>query len=134
LKLSPDDFKAQYRRLHLFLRVGKNDEARDELNLMVPQHPSVTTYNSGAWLLATYPDDKFRDGARAIELAIKACELTDYKDGGVVDTLAAAYAESGDFKRAVTWEQKQAEHGVNEEIVAHLKSFQSRKPWREEEN
>ena len=54
-----------------------------------------------AWLLATYPDSNSRDGAEAVRLAERACELTDRRVPALIATLAAAYAEAGDFSRAV---------------------------------
>jgi tetratricopeptide (TPR) repeat protein len=58
-------------------------------------------FNAIAWLLATAPDDAIRNGKRAVELAMKACELTGNKNGSFVDTLAAAHAETGDFDKAI---------------------------------
>jgi hypothetical protein len=54
-----------------------------------------------AWLLATYPDSNVRDGAEAVRLAERACKLTDRRDPALLATLAAAYAETGDFSRGV---------------------------------
>jgi hypothetical protein len=54
-----------------------------------------------AWLLATYPDLNARDGAEAVRLATRACELTDRRVPALLATLAAAYAEAEDFPRAV---------------------------------
>lgn len=55
-----------------------------------------------AWLLATYPDSNARDGAEAVRLAERACALTERRIPALLSTLAAAYAETGDFSRAVT--------------------------------
>jgi len=62
--------------------------------------------NNLAWLLATCPDVKVRDGARAIELAEHACQLTQFKATVFLGTLAAAYAEAGRFNDATTTAQK----------------------------
>jgi tetratricopeptide (TPR) repeat protein len=62
--------------------------------------------DSAAWLMATAPDAKLRNGKRAVELAQKACELTQWKNGSYVDTLAAAFAEAGDYAEAVRREQQ----------------------------
>jgi tetratricopeptide (TPR) repeat protein len=60
-----------------------------------------------AWLLATCPDAAVRDGKRALELAKKACALTEFRQALMLETLAAAYAEAGDFAKAIE-SQKQA--------------------------
>ena len=54
-----------------------------------------------AWLLATYPDSNSRDGAEAVRLSERACTLTDRRAPALLATLAAAWAEAGDFPRAV---------------------------------
>ena len=60
--------------------------------------------NNIAWLCATSPMEKFRDGDRAVKLAKRACEIESL-DWGFWDTLAAAYAEKGDFANAVKTEK-----------------------------
>ncbi|UCC98001.1 MAG: tetratricopeptide repeat protein, partial [Phycisphaerales bacterium] len=57
--------------------------------------------NQLAWLQATYPSATIRDGAKAIENAKKACRLSGLNRATLVDTLAAAYAEAGNFAVAV---------------------------------
>lgn len=67
---------------------------------------SVAALNNAAWLLATAPNPRLRDGKTAVALASRACELTDYKQPFFIGTLAAACAEAGRFDEAITNAQK----------------------------
>lgn len=96
--------------------------------------PDSGLLNNFAWVLATSPDDHLRDGKRAQEMALKACELTDYGQAHILSTLAAAYAETGDFEAARKWSQKSVELGDDEvrpQLHQELESYQRNKPWRE---
>jgi tetratricopeptide (TPR) repeat protein len=53
-----------------------------------------------AWILATASDASIRDGAKAVEFAQQAVELSGGKDPNFLRTLAAAYAVSGRFSEA----------------------------------
>jgi len=57
--------------------------------------------NDLAWIRATAPDSRLRNGAEAVKLAEQACKLTEFKDPQLIGTLAAAYAEAGQFEQAV---------------------------------
>lgn len=59
-----------------------------------------------AWLQAACPEDELCDGAKAVENATKACELTGWSDYRYIGTLAAVYAQIGDFSAAVQQQQK----------------------------
>jgi protein O-mannosyl-transferase len=87
--------------------LGRNEEALTHLNEALQIKPDSTlTMNNLAWLLATCPDTNVRDGARAIQLAEHACELTDCQMALYIGTLAAAYAEAGRFDDAIATAQK----------------------------
>ena len=94
-------------------------------------------YNRRAWLWATCPDEKYRDGKKAVESATRACELTDWKDADSLNTLAATCAEAGDFDTAVKWEEKalgllaKDDEPSRKDYDARLTLYQAKKPYRE---
>jgi tetratricopeptide (TPR) repeat protein len=84
------------------LAQGHLADAVHELRAAVKFDPgSVAASNNLAWILATSSDDAVRDGAEAIALADAVCRATDYDKPELLDTLAAAYAESGRFDKAL---------------------------------
>src|SRR5206468_11306229 len=62
---------------------------------------SAETLNDFASVLATHPDTEFRNGAQAVALADRACEMTSHNNPLYLGTLAAAYAEAGQFEKAI---------------------------------
>lgn len=92
-------------------------------------------HNSLAWLLATCPDEKFRDGRRGVEMAKRAYELSEGKRVDFLDTLAAAHAEAGEFDQARLWQAKAIEMAPESKKAAYaarLKLYESRQPFRDE--
>jgi Flp pilus assembly protein TadD len=65
-------------------------------------------FNNLAWILATCGDASVRNGNEAVQDAERACELTGYKQSGMMGTLAAAYAEAGRFPEAIATAEKAA--------------------------
>ncbi len=58
-----------------------------------------------AFFLAASPDDGMRDGKRAIELATKACEMTEWQNDSAIAALATAHAEVGEWDDAIRYQK-----------------------------
>ncbi len=94
------------------------------------------SYNRLAWIRATDPDDSMRNAREAFDAAKKACELSEWKNWDWIDTLAAAYAENRDFKRAVEFEGEALRIGHPDEtdrreMQARLALYQQSQPYRD---
>ena len=89
-----------------------------------PRDPSV--HNNLAWLYATAPAGKLRDGIKALEHAVKAAELSNEKNAEILDTLARAYFINGKKAEAIEAEKKalRLEPG-NREFTENLKRYEA---------
>ena len=102
------------------------------------RHPDLPEALNGlAWLLATDTDPSVRHGQEAVALAERACELTRYQAPLVLDTLAAALAEAGQFERAVqtasqarTLAERLGATSLAREIDERLQLYTSGTPYR----
>lgn len=125
------------RRATIWRKQGEYDKAIDDLSIAIQLNPkSDNAYNKSAWLRATCPDAKYRDGTKAVKNATTACELTEWKNYTYIGTLAAAYAENGDFDKAVEWQEKASKMYNDEEKKKWgmlLDLYKSGKPYRDEE-
>lgn len=135
IEKNPENVPALHARADALLNIGKHAEAIADYEKALKLQPdSDGVLNNLAWVLATSPDDKLRNGKRSIELGKKACEETDYKAPHILSTLAAGYAESGDFETALKWSAKAVELGEGEskeQLAKELESYKEKKPWRE---
>jgi len=105
--------------------------------LLNPGSPEAC--NNLAWLRATCPEASLRDGKEAVELATRACDQTGYKIQSLVDTLAAAYAETDDFENAVKYEKLSlglisATPQNRPAMEERLALYEHRKPFRQKPN
>ncbi len=94
--------------------------------------------NDLAWILATHEDPELRNGAEALRLAERACQLQNYKVPAVLDTLAAAYAEAGHFDQAVQTAQRALQLALvtgkvvlAKNIQNRLELYRAKRPYRE---
>lgn len=136
LELGGKNWMVRQRRGDALLAIGRQAEAiADYKDVLQAEGSNPGTLNNLAWVLATSPDDKLRDGEQAVELARRVCEITGYSKGFMLSTLAAAYAESGDFEQAKEWSQKALDAESDEKVRANLQkelqSYEAGKPWRE---
>jgi hypothetical protein len=87
----------------ILLSLAKDPDGSQRLRDIAVNAPdSPRMLDELAWLFATYPDSKSRDGTEAVRLAERACALTERRIPALLDTLAAAFAEAGDFPRAIS--------------------------------
>jgi tetratricopeptide (TPR) repeat protein len=137
LELDEKNFPCRRGRSDAAISIGDHVAALADLEKALELRPDDSgVLNNLAWLLATSPDDDLRDGKRAIDLATKACEKTEWKEAHIISTLAAGYAETGDFDNARKYAKQAVEVGkddgdVAEQLAAELKRYEEEKPWRE---
>jgi tetratricopeptide (TPR) repeat protein len=102
MMLRPGVEQAHAQLRQVLLALAKTPDGLQRLREIAGKAPdSPRMLDELAWLLATYPDSKSRDGIEAVRLAERACDLTERQIPALLDTLAAAYAEAGDFPHAI---------------------------------
>jgi protein O-mannosyl-transferase len=99
---------------------------------------ALEALNNLAWILATTSDARLRNGAEAVKLGLHACEVTSWQQTLLIGTLAAAYAEAGDFDKAVETAQKACDlasaHGEKELLQANqnlMAQYKEKQPFHE---
>jgi tetratricopeptide (TPR) repeat protein len=138
IRLDPKYVLAYYNRGNAWDDKKDYDHAIADYNEAIRLDPKdASPYNGRAWLWATASDAKFRDGKKAVESATKACELSEWKERNHLGTLAACYAEAGDFDEAVKWEEaaiKLTPESEAEEMKGRnerLALYRDKKPYRQ---
>jgi tetratricopeptide (TPR) repeat protein len=134
-----NDYVAAMNYADALMQIGRNGEAVVPLESALRLDPDSTiALGNLAWILATYSDASVRDGVRAVQLAERACELTNYKQTQFIGTLAAAYAEAGRFDEAVAMAQKaianaqkQGEAGLAEKNRGLLQLYLAHKAYHD---
>ena len=107
LSISPDFAEAHHDLANALRRKGRYLDAVAHYESALRIDPrSVLTLNNLGWLLATCADLSVRNGARAVEVAARAELLSGGEDPLILHTLAAAYAENGQFSQAVETAQR----------------------------
>ncbi len=91
--------------------------------------------NNLAWIKATCPVAEFRDGEEAVRLSTIACKDDMFRSAGSIDTLAAAYAEAGDWENAVKWQKRAvllAFPADTEAMRSRVELYEKKQPFRED--
>jgi hypothetical protein len=129
----PKSAETVYNRGNAYYEKGLYEQAISDYNRALEINPRYAiVYNNLAWLLATAEKASIRDGRKAVELALKACELSDWKNPLYLFTLAAAYARFGDFDNAVKWQEKAMEFSEvanKTEGQQRLQFYKKGRPW-----
>lgn len=136
VSLDPSSDIARVNRGSYWLSKKEYSNAITDLREAIRLNPSrAAVLNQLAWILATAPDSQARNAEEAVKLAKRACELTNWKDHDYLSTLAAAYAEAGDYQAADKWQAnalQAAPNDVKEVARKRLDLFRNKQPYRDE--
>lgn len=134
--LEPNRLATLHSKAQMLEAKGYYKSAAQEFRTMSTHFPkSAEARNAWAWFLATCPDASLRSGNTAVFEARTACELSHWDDPGYLDTLAAAYAENGEFDQAIKYATRAVEKSPvsdtrHPHLVQHLAFFQRKEAWR----
>jgi tetratricopeptide (TPR) repeat protein len=123
-------------------QAGRYDLALADYNQLLSLHNvyrggpfRARLLNDKAWIEATCPDARYRNAKQAIADAQDAVRISSYHSASYLDTLAAAYAESGDFDSAIKTQEKAfAAQTKTDKIVGgdeRLALYKQHHPYRE---
>lgn len=134
IRLAPDDPEGYFSR-------GKLREDSCEYRLALADYEKAlqlkpdepTALNNLAWVLAAAPEAELRNGRRALTAALRSVEIQEAREWISIDTLAAAFAETGRFPEAIRSETEALrlappeEHG---DLRRRLELYQAKKAYR----
>ena len=138
LALEPDSAFCQYNLAVTMTLVGQLGESLPHYRRAAELEPSWPgPWRGVAWVLATHPDAAVRDGQKAIEAAQRAVQLCRHGDPQVLDALAAAQAEAGQYEQAVSTAQAAitlataaSDQKLVSDISTRLTLYESQRPYR----
>ncbi len=138
----PDTLRVMANLANSYRTQGRLAEARSKFEelfaiqqrIFGKAHPTtINTENNLAWFLATCANPTVRNGERALRLAQEATAATSHTNAVVLDTLAAAYAETGDFAKAISAQREAIAllgSERNRDYESRLQLYQSGSPYR----
>jgi tetratricopeptide (TPR) repeat protein len=135
IRIEPSNAAAYTNRGDLYADLGQFDQAARDYRAAIRIDPNMgRAYQSAAWLMATCRDERYRNTELALDAAQKAIEIDGADDFRYLDTLAAAYANAGQFEQAVETEEKAIElapDDVVEKYAARLALYKEGRPYRD---
>jgi tetratricopeptide (TPR) repeat protein len=138
LAINPNYVEAHNNLGTALVQLGRVSEALAHFQKAMEINPlNVEAENNMALVLATFPETWVRNGTKAVELAEHADHLTGNANASVSATLAAAYAEAGQFPNAITTAKRalqlatdQGNTALGDAIRAQIRLYQSGFPYR----
>ena len=138
LRIQPDQAQVHSNLGDVLQQTGKFAEALGHYERALRIQPdSPSALNRLAWIRATSGNPQLRNGAEAVRLAEHACAVTGGNNGGCLDTLAAAYAESRRFDEAVAtaqealaWARSARQTAIADAIQSRVALYRDHHPYR----
>jgi tetratricopeptide (TPR) repeat protein len=139
LSIHPFDAGAHTSLGNALVQKGSLREAVDHYEKALQSEPdSILPLNNLAWVMSTGPDDSLRNNEIAVQLATKANQLSKESNPVFIRTLAAAYAQAGQFEKAIETARRaleqanaQGTHDLASQIQEELDLYQRRTPLRD---
>jgi tetratricopeptide (TPR) repeat protein len=134
LQVNPRDTKVHNLIAAILIRQRKwNDAVKHYEQALQIKPDQIAVLNNISWIYST----KLNDPDKARELALQACKLGNYSQPAALDTLAIAYAASGNFDLAVKTVQKaiklagnKVDEHVIQNMIKRLHLYQNKQPYR----
>ena len=142
LRLKPDIAEVYILRGVVWETKRDYDKATADYNLVIHLKPDhAGAHRTLAWFQATCPDQRYRHGKKSVANASRAIALSGDTTWLCSGTLAAAYAEDGQFDKAVEWQTKAIELATTgksatdkdkEELRSRRELYKQGQPYHEE--
>lgn len=139
IEAEPGNVDALYNLGMIYAKLGKQDSAARYYQMALTANPGhLPSINNLAWILATSGNDSLRDGAKALKLMELALMLPQAGNAHLMNTLAAAYAETGQYDQAVqavtqaaAQAKAQGDTLLMQKTAMEKSAFLARSAWRE---
>ena len=118
LLITPSDTRFLVSRMQVLSDAGKYALAKVDMEQILVLSDSISAVNEAGWFLATCPSDIVRDGKRAVKLLLPILERSK-RHPRVLDSLAAAYASSNEFDKAVATQQEALARGIEYRLATY---------------